>query len=435
MNNREAYEFLNSKTSIRTAVEELMTIYQMDQSESSSVRHKFSRLRPERDSYRKRSDLSTWEEMLFHSLAPNLPHKKRISDEQIIFEADLSQDHRKPLSELTLKSVRLRLSSLLNLIEILAEKEQTTPTEIAAYALQLISNDKHDAKTACVCKEIISKGTYSPTSIMPLEKSMFLLDLLEIGKRKYTDFRLLCKQEGLIFPQYAKLAEYRSDIVLSNELVYLQKAVSGNIGIAISYRSILRQTISRLVQTIPHIDASKYPLTFKVSDGLDGSGCYNEYNQLQDNANITTKNFILFGFKLLELEDSSGNLLWSNTHPNSPFSVRPVALLSLKENEENVKFIMETIINPEVTEIERDGFSITGGQVKVKILRTMLDGKMSQILSGAGGANCQLCTATYVQLKDLELIRTGFPINRNISSALDIFESVEPEEFLALPSE
>ena len=95
---------------------------------------------------------------------------------------------------------------------------------------------------------------------------------------------------------------------------------------------------------------------------------------------------------------------------------------------------METIINPEVTEIERDGFSITGGQVKVKILRTMLDGKMSQILSGAGGANCQLCTATYVQLKDLELIRTGFPINRNISSALDIFESVDPEEFLALPS-
>ena len=95
---------------------------------------------------------------------------------------------------------------------------------------------------------------------------------------------------------------------------------------------------------------------------------------------------------------------------------------------------METIINPEVTEIERDGFSITGGQFKVKILRTMLDCKMSQILSGAGGANCQLCTATYVQLKDLELIRTGFPINRNISSALDIFESVDPEVFFALPS-
>ena len=167
MNNREAYEFLNSKTSIRTDVEELMTIYQMDQSESSSVRHRFSRLRPERDSYRKRSDLSTWEEMLFHSLAANLPHKKRISDEQIIFEAELSQDHRKPLSELTLKSVRLRLSSLLNLIEILAEKEQTTPTEIAAYALQMISNDKHDTKTACVVKKLLAKEHIHQPALCP----------------------------------------------------------------------------------------------------------------------------------------------------------------------------------------------------------------------------------------------------------------------------
>ena len=70
----------------------------------------------------------------------------------------------------------------------------------------MISNDKYDAKTACVCKEIISKGTYSPTSIMPLKKSVFLLDFLEIRKRKYTDIRLLCKQKGVIFPQYFKLA-------------------------------------------------------------------------------------------------------------------------------------------------------------------------------------------------------------------------------------
>ena len=84
-----------------------MTIYKINQSESSYVRHIFSRLRTERNSYRMRSDLSRWEEMLFHSLASNLPNKKRISNEQIIFEAYLSQDHRKPIHELALKSVRL----------------------------------------------------------------------------------------------------------------------------------------------------------------------------------------------------------------------------------------------------------------------------------------------------------------------------------------
>ena len=55
----------------------------------------------------------------------------------------------------------------------------------------------------------------------------------------------------------------------------------------------------------------------------------------------------------------------------------------------------------------------------------MFDGKMGGLLSGAGGAHCQLCTATFKQLHDLELIREGFPINRSISAAKEIFDSVK----------
>lgn len=33
-------------------------------------------------------------------------------------------------------------------------------------------------------------------------------------------------------------------------------------------------------------------------------------------------------------------------------------------------------------------------------------------MSGAGGASCQLCTAHHTQLKDLDLIRSGFLINQ-----------------------
>ena len=374
--------------------------------------------------------------MMFCPLYANPQKKRKSGEDTIIFEANLSQDIRRSLSELTLKSLRLRLSPLLKLIDTLAVKEETTPKRIATLALQLLANEEHDQKTAGFCKELLINGTFAPTYQMPLEKSLFLLDFLEIGKRKYTDFRLLCKSEGLIFHPYAKLAEYRSEIVLSNELVYLQKPSVGNIGIGISYKILLKQTLSRLVQTIPDFQSGKYkyPLTFKVSDGLDGSGCHKVYNQIQENSSFTTKNFILFAFKPLELSDSSGSQVWSNNIPNSPFPVRPVALLAQKENEENVRYIMESRINQEVAEIEQDGFSISGGQVKIKICRSMLDGKMSQLLSGAGGAHCQLCTATFEELKDLELIRSGYPINRNISSALDIFSVVDPEEFFSLPS-
>ena len=64
----------------------------------------------------------------------------------------------------------------------------------------------------------------------------------------------------------------------------------------------------------------------------------------------------------------------------------------------------------------------------------MFDGKMSAILSGAGGASCQLCTTQFTELKDLELIRSGYQINRSISDAKLIFYSVDREDFLSLPS-
>ena len=69
---------------------------------------------------------------------------------------------------------------------------------------------------------------------------------------------------------------------------------------------------------------------------------------------------------------------------------------------------MENIINPEVNTIEKEGFQFPQGIVQTKIIRSMLDGKMSGILSGAGGARCQLCTANLEELMDLEMVRVVF---------------------------
>ena len=74
-------------------------------------------------------------------------------------------------------------------------------------------------------------------------------------------------------------------------------------------------------------------------------------------------------------------------------SVKPVALITQKECHESISHLMENIINPE-SEAMQQGISFSHGTAKVTIIPSMLDGKMSAILSGAGGANCQLCTAT-----------------------------------------
>ena len=108
-------------------------------------------------------------------------------------------------------------------------------------------------------------------------------------------------------------------------------------------------------------------------------------------------------------------------------------MICQKENEENVKFILDTIINPEVTLNEKEGIIFPNDQIIVEIKRTMIDGKMSAIISGAGGVSCQLCTTQFDELKDLDYIRVGYLINRSISDAKLIFDSVHREDFLSYP--
>lgn len=92
---------------------------------------------------------------------------------------------------------------------------------------------------------------------------------------------------------------------------------------------------------------------------------------------------------------------------------------------------MSNYINPEVAVIEQEGLRYPEGLVRIQIFRSMLDGKMSSILTGAGGAACQQCTANRQELKQLERVRNGFTINRHISDAKDRFSYVDKDEYLA----
>ena len=90
---------------------------------------------------------------------------------------------------------------------------------------------------------------------------------------------------------------------------------------------------------------------------------------------------------------------------------------------------MNDIINLDTDRMKNEGLAIPNmGHISVDIIRSMFDGKMSGILSGATGASCQPCTATKEQLKDVELITQGFPINRHISDAIELFGELEDKE-------
>ena len=120
---------------------------------------------------------------------------------------------------------------------------------------------------------------------------------------------------------------------------------------------------------------------------------------------------------------------WINPSPNSPFSLCPIVLVVLQENRENVNFIMDTCINQQTTALIQNGISFPNGTVNILHHRSLIDTKMAVLLDGAGGAVCHLCTATMSQINDKEFITQGYPINRSIELAKQLFEEVDEKEF------
>ena len=67
--------------------------------------------------------------------------------------------------------------------------------------------------------------------------------------------------------------------------------------------------------------------------------------------------------------------------PNSPFVLRPVA----EENRQKMRFIMERIINQETESLEKEDILLDEIPVEIKIIQSMIDGKMTKLCDGAGG--------------------------------------------------
>ena len=316
-------------------------------------------------------------------------------------------------------------------IEAVAQHENVSPKTISMYLVKLYSLDEYDMSTANVTKELIQRGKFGKiNNKLSLESSAFLFDSLEIGKSKYIDLRRILLGESKNLPGYNRVALHRRQISLVDEMHFVERDYP--IAIGISYHKLFTHTVNRIISNISIADF-ELPLKVRISDGLDGSGSHRVYQQAVPHPDITTKNFIIFGFKVLTISDKNNNTVWKNSVPNSPFSIRPVTILALPENQENVSFLMKTMINTETADMEDNGLELMSEiHASVEVIRSQVDGKMAKILSGAGGASCQFCTATFKQIHEVDIVKDGFPINRFISDAKILFEEVDEEKFLSL---
>lgn len=83
------------------------------------------------------------------------------------------------------RSIRNRLTELSSHIEVVAKRENSTPTIIAMYLVKLYSLDEQDTTTANVIKDYINNGNIGQykNNVLSLDASAFLFDSLEIGNQ------------------------------------------------------------------------------------------------------------------------------------------------------------------------------------------------------------------------------------------------------------
>ena len=133
--------------------------------------------------------------------------------------ATLYVTHRKSHDHLSMQQQRSRLSSVLESIKSLSLMiENTSEIKIAALALQLLSNLTENSGIAKVSKSIVYDkfpGQFGNILKKELDvsKALFLVDMLEIGRRKYTNLRHHLLSSDIYFPAYHKVVEQRNSII------------------------------------------------------------------------------------------------------------------------------------------------------------------------------------------------------------------------------
>ena len=115
--------------------------------------------------------------------------------------------------------MRNRLYSLKSHLDALVQNEGVSPKSLATYLLTLSSNEDLDFTIAKVCKEKINEGNYSQICLqLSLDESAFLIDSLEIGKPKYLELRRTLLSDNLNLPGYNRVAVYRAQVNLVDEV-------------------------------------------------------------------------------------------------------------------------------------------------------------------------------------------------------------------------
>ena len=201
---------------ILTTVNYLELIFELDFDKKKSLESVLFRIRDRVKKAKKSLDCLDGEWWHSNITMEPVVKRNRISDPLELLSDDeaevttLSEIHRKSLENLSMQQQRSRLSSVLESIKSPSLIENTSEVKIAAFASQLLSNLSENRGIAKVYKAIMyDKFAGQFGNILKKEldvsKALFLVDMSEIGRRKYTNLRHNLLSSDVYFPAYHKI--------------------------------------------------------------------------------------------------------------------------------------------------------------------------------------------------------------------------------------
>ena len=328
----------------------------------------------------------------------------------------------KPFQELCKRSQQMRVKDLVSTtsIEKLSFATQVSLRKCGKRSAADIVKDvtqQTSPKRAKSYKRAYSSAQSGDQKVLPLtpEEALSLIITTKSSKSTYLAYRAVAKQcKANIYPAW-------NTILSAKQACYPDKnaIIVNEVEAEIKLQDLLDLTIRRIcelqAEVIEQYSSDKLVLFCKW--GIDGSSGQSNCRQLVKNCKDDSSVLIcsLVPIQLRDLNDDT-KILWQNPVPSSTKFCRPIKFKFCKETPETTLTETENIKN-QINDLH--DFWYNGKNIKFKLVLSMLDGKICNVLSGTKSTlSCYICKATPNEMNNLQNVNMKTPIIDNLDFGL-----------------
>lgn len=303
---------------------------------------------------------------------------------------------RKPFSDLGPKQKKKRVDFL------------TLPSDELEFAYLKSLRDNGKTEVAKIFEHILKNPfeTQKVTEFLFKQRNETLspeialgsLTSLKLSKWQYNNLRKTVQDAGAnVFPSYYSIQKTKQQCYPCNNDIDITDTSA-----QIKLQALLDLTAKRILKIIDNnnINDDMKDLQLISKWGFDGASNQSVYKQRGDIDNIDDSS--IFMGSLVPIKLVCGDVvLWENEVPNSTFFCRPMFFKFMKENTMNITqekdYIQSQIDNLKETVCGLKTISHT-------LMLTMIDGKITSVLSETSSQRCDICKATPKEMNNYELI-------------------------------